>query len=48
MRLGVLGSSNRVMRKVILFSTSSLEGYIAGLKGEIDRLFSDQGYGYTG
>lgn len=35
------------MRKVILFIASSVDGYIAGPKGEIDWLFSDQDYGYA-
>lgn len=37
-----------MMRKVILFIASSLDGCIAGPKGESDRLFSDQDYGYAG
>ncbi|MCC6574470.1 MAG: dihydrofolate reductase [Planctomycetes bacterium] len=34
------------MRKVQLFIATSLDGYIAGPRGEIDWLFSDQDYGY--
>lgn len=34
-------------RKVILFIATSLDGFIAGEKGEIDWLFTDQDYGYT-
>jgi dihydrofolate reductase len=36
-----------MMRKVILFIATSLEGFIAGPAGEIDWLFTDQDYGYT-
>ncbi|MBI2145334.1 dihydrofolate reductase family protein [Candidatus Woesearchaeota archaeon] len=35
------------MRKVNLFIACSLDGYIAGPKGEIDWLFSDGDYGYS-
>ncbi len=35
------------MRKVNLFIACSLDGYIAGPKGEIDWLFSDGDYGYA-
>jgi len=35
------------MRKLILFIATSLDGYIAGPKGEIDWLFTDQDYGYS-
>lgn len=34
------------MRKLVLFIATSLDGYIAGPKGEIDWLFTDQDYGY--
>lgn len=34
------------MRKLILFIATSLDGYLAGPKGEIDWLFTDQDYGY--
>jgi len=36
-----------LMRKLILFIATSLDGYIAGPDGEIDWLFSDQDYGYS-
>jgi dihydrofolate reductase len=35
------------MRKLILFIATSLDGFIAGPKGEIDWLFTDQDYGYA-
>ncbi len=35
------------MRKIILFIASSLDGFIAGEKGELDWLFTDQDYGYA-
>ncbi len=35
------------VRKVQLFIATSLDGCIAGPKGEIDWLFSDQDYGYA-
>lgn len=35
------------MRKLILYTALSLDGYIAGPQGEIDWLFSDHDYGYT-
>jgi len=35
------------MRKVILFITCSLDGYIARENGDIDWLFTDQDYGYA-
>jgi len=35
------------MRKIILFIASSSAGYIAYPSGEIDWLFTDQGYSYT-
>ena len=35
------------MRKIKLFIACSLDGFIAGEKGEIDWLFTDQDYGYT-
>ena len=35
------------MAKVILYVASSVDGYIAGPKGEVDWLFHDQGYGYA-
>ncbi len=34
------------MRKVILFITSSIDGYIARENGDVDWLFTDQDYGY--
>ncbi len=34
------------MRKIILFIATSLDGFIAGPRGEIDWLFTDQDYGY--
>ncbi len=34
------------VRSVILYIASSLDGYIAKLDGEVDWLFTDQGYGY--
>ncbi len=33
-------------RRLILYIATSLDGYIAGEKGKIDWLFSDQDYGY--
>lgn len=33
--------------KIILYIAASLDGFIAGPKGEIDWLFHDQDYGYT-
>jgi dihydrofolate reductase len=35
------------MRKIVLFISSSLDGYIARINGDIDWLFTDQNYGYT-
>lgn len=35
------------LRKTQLFIACSLDGFIAGEKGEIDWLFTDQDYGYT-
>jgi dihydrofolate reductase len=35
------------MRKLILYIASSIDGYIAGLNGELDWLFTDQDYGYN-
>lgn len=35
------------MRKIVLFIASSLDGFIAGPKGQIDWLFSDADYGYN-
>lgn len=35
------------MRKIILYSAMSLDGFIAREDGNIDWLFSDQDYGYT-
>jgi dihydrofolate reductase len=35
------------MRQIILFITTSLDGYIARPNGEIDWLLTDQDYGYT-
>ncbi len=35
------------MRKVVLFISSSLDGYIARVNGDINWLFTDQNYGYT-
>lgn len=35
------------MAKLILFTACSLDGFIAGPKGEIDWLFQDADYGYT-
>ena len=35
------------MRKLILYIASSIDGYIAGPKGELDWLFTDQDYGYN-
>ena len=37
---------NYKMRKIILFIAVSLDGFIAGEKGEVDWLFHDQDYGY--
>lgn len=34
-------------RKVVLFIASSLDGFIAGSRHEIDWLFTDQDYGFT-
>ncbi|HRW75277.1 MAG: dihydrofolate reductase [Lewinellaceae bacterium] len=34
------------MRKMILYTAISLDGYIAGPQGEIDWLYSDDDYGY--
>ncbi len=34
------------MRKVILYTAISIDGYIAGPQGEIDWLYSDDDYGY--
>jgi dihydrofolate reductase len=36
-----------IMRKIILFIATSLDGFIAGRSGEIDWLFTDQDYGYA-
>ncbi len=36
-----------IMRKIILFIASSLDGYIADPAGQIDWLFTDQDYGYS-
>lgn len=35
------------MKKLILFSACSLDGFIAGEDGEVGWLFSDQDYGYS-
>lgn len=35
------------MRRIRLFITSSLDGYIARSDGAVDWLFTDQDYGYT-
>jgi dihydrofolate reductase len=35
------------MRKLILYSAASLDGYIAGTNHEIDWLFADSDYGYA-
>ncbi|PZV12975.1 MAG: hypothetical protein DCF20_16505 [Pseudanabaena sp.] len=35
------------MSQLILYIASSLDGYIARTSGEVDRLFTDQDYGYT-
>ena len=35
------------MAKVILYVASSVDGYIAGPKGEVEWLFHDQDYGYA-
>ena len=35
------------MARVILYVASSVDGYIAGPKGEVDWLFQDQDYGYS-
>ena len=35
------------MRKIKLFITSSLDGYIATEDGSIDWLYTDSDYGYT-
>ena len=35
------------MAELILFTACSLDGFIAGPKGEIDWLFQDSDYGYT-
>ncbi|MEM6842767.1 MAG: dihydrofolate reductase family protein [Bacteroidota bacterium] len=35
------------MRKIILYSAMSLDGFIARPDGEIDWLFDDQDYGYS-
>ena len=40
--IGLIGSE----RKVVLFIACSLDGYIAGIDGEIGWLFSDQDYGH--
>jgi dihydrofolate reductase len=36
------------MRKLVLFIACSLDGYIARENGDVDWLFTDQDYGYTG
>ena len=35
------------MRKLVLFTAASLDGFIATTNGEVSWLFSDQDYGYT-
>ena len=39
-----LDSAMPFIRKVILFISTSLDGFIAGPNGEIDWLFTDQDY----
>lgn len=36
------------MRKIVLFIACSLDGFIARENGDVDWLFTDQDYGYTG
>ncbi len=36
-----------IMRRVVLYIASSLDGYIARTSGEVDWLFTDQDYGYA-
>ena len=35
------------MRKLVLFIACSLDGCIARESGDVDRLFTDQDYGYA-
>jgi dihydrofolate reductase len=45
--MGTAASDGDVMRKLVLYIATSLDGYIARSSGAVDWSYTDQDYGYT-